>query len=130
MVEMNEKEFEELVSHAIDAIPPLYYKKLHNVAFVIEDEPTQQQRHKLELHCTQTLYGLYEGIPLTRRGSNYNLVLPDKITVFRLPILHLSRSREEVRSQVRKTVWHEVAHYYGLDHERIHELENKPPKSR
>lgn len=128
MIEVSQKAFEKLVSRAIDAIPPLYYQKLNNVAFVVEDEPSDEQRRKLELNCYQTLYGLYEGIPLTKRGSNYNLVLPDKITIFRLPIIQRANDLEEVARQVHKTVWHEVAHYYGLDHKRIHALENKSKK--
>jgi predicted Zn-dependent protease with MMP-like domain len=125
MIDVNQADFEEIVSKAIDAIPALYYKKLQNVVFIVEDIPSEEQREKLKLHCNQTLYGLYEGIPLTRRGSGYNLVLPDKITIFRLPILQNSNSLIDVQKQVHKTVWHEVAHYYGLDHGRIHKLENK-----
>ncbi|HSX44855.1 MAG TPA: metallopeptidase family protein [Candidatus Saccharimonadales bacterium] len=127
MVEVSQEEFEKLVSEAIDRIPPVYYKKLNNVAFITEDEPSETQRQELKLHCNQSLYGLYQGIPLTKRGNNYNLVLPDKITIFRLPILYSAHNLEDVRRQVNNTVWHEVAHYYGLDHDRIHKLEKKPP---
>ncbi|MBI3624118.1 metallopeptidase family protein [Candidatus Saccharibacteria bacterium] len=129
MIEISEAQFSQLVSRAIDAIPKRYFEKLQNVAFVIEDQPTLQQREKLKLLCYQTLYGLYEGIPLTKRGANYNLVLPDKITIFRLPIAVASKSLEEAQSSVHHTVWHEVAHYFGLDHDRIHALESKPPQS-
>ena len=128
MIDITGQDFELIVSKAIDRIPKLYYEKLSNVAFVVEDEPSPSQRQQLKLHCTQTLFGLYEGIPLTRRGSGYNLVLPDKITIFRIPILFHCNTREEVANQVNKTVWHEVAHYYGLDHDKIHELEQKPKK--
>lgn len=128
MIDLNANDFEQLVSQGIDKIPKLYYEKLQNVAFVVEDEPSDEQRLKLKLHCNQSLFGLYEGIPLTKRGAGYNLVLPDKITIFRLPILSVANSLEEVKRQVSKTVWHEVAHYFGLDHDRIHHLESKPPK--
>jgi predicted Zn-dependent protease with MMP-like domain len=70
-----------------------------------------------------TLYGLYEGIPLTQRTNNYSGVLPDKITIFRLPILAGASTRAEVVKQVKNTVWHEVAHHFGLAHDRIRELE-------
>ncbi len=126
MIDIEQSEFEKLVSGAIDKIPKLYYEKLANVAFVTEDEPSPQQREKLKLHCNQTLFGLYEGIPLTRRGAGYNLVLPDKITVFRLPILYASKDIKQATNLINKTVWHEVAHYYGLDHNQIHKLERKP----
>jgi predicted Zn-dependent protease with MMP-like domain len=125
MIDVSREDFEDIVSRGIDAIPKRYFEKLDNVAFVTEDEPTAKQRQKLRLHCNQTLFGLYEGIPLTKRGGNYSLVLPDKITIFRLPILHMSDSLLEVEQTVRKTIWHEVAHYFGLDHERIHKLESK-----
>lgn len=121
---MNDDEFKIIVAEAIDKIPELYAKKLNNVAFVIEDEPTPDQRQKLKLACNQTLFGLYEGIPLTKRGSGYNLVLPDKITIFKLPLMAASQGIEDFKKKVQNTVWHEVAHYYGLDHARIHKLEN------
>lgn len=129
MIDISQEDFEKIVSAGIDRIPKLYYEKLANVAFVTEDEPSVEQREKLKLHCNQTLFGLYEGIPLTRRGAGYNLVLPDKITVFRLPILAASNSTADAIKLVNKTVWHEVAHYYGLDHDRIHQIEQRPNKT-
>ncbi len=126
---MSQAEFEHLVSEAIDALPKKYMEHLVNVAFVIEDNPTPEQRLKLELHDNQTLYGLYEGIPLTKRGAGYNLVLPDKITIFKGPIEASCTTLEELRSHIGHTIWHEVAHYYGLDHGRIDELDAKSRKS-
>jgi len=123
MFTVTEQEFEQLVAEAIDAIPRKYFEKLDNVAFVVEDEPNSDQRIKLGLRSHQSLYGLYEGTPLTRRGANYSLVLPDKITIFKKPVETSSQSLEELREQIGHTVWHEVAHYYGLDHARIDELE-------
>jgi len=125
MFRVTNEEFEKLVGEAIDAIPKKYADNLHNVAFVAEDVPSPEQRHKLELHDNQTLFGLYEGIPLTKRGAGYNLVLPDKITIFKVPMEMTSNSKQELTEQINKTVWHEVAHYFGLDHEQIHRLENK-----
>ena len=123
MYTVDEKAFEGIISNAIDAIPEQYFKHLNNVAFVMENEPTPEQREKLQLHCNQSLFGLYEGIPLTKRGNGYNLVLPDKITVFKHPIEAHSTSHQDMQQLVNKTVWHEVAHFYGLDHDRIHKLE-------
>lgn len=123
MQEINDKDFEELVNKALDALPQRFLENLNNVAIVTADEPTAEQREELKLRCNETLFGLYQGIPLTKRGSNYSLVLPDKITIFKLPILAVSRTPEDVAEQVRHTVWHEVAHFYGLDHEQIHKLE-------
>jgi predicted Zn-dependent protease with MMP-like domain len=125
MIEVTEEQFKQFVSEAIDAIPEPYASSMNNVAFVVEDEPTPQQRIKMKLDPHQTLFGLYEGIPLTKRGAGYNMVLPDKITIFKRPMEMMSRSAEEVKKQVHKTVWHEVAHHFGLEHLHIDRLENK-----
>lgn len=116
-------EFEELVNKALDTIPKLYQENLNNVAITIADEPTPAQREKLKLRCNETLFGLYEGIPLTQRGAGYNLVIPDKITIFKLPMVHFTDSPKGLAEQVRHTLWHEIAHYYGLNHAQIHKLE-------
>ena len=121
---LSDKQFQSIVSNAIDNIPELYQQKLDNVAFIVEDEPSPQQRIRLNLYPNETLYGLYEGLPLPQRGGSLKL-LPDKITIFKNPILSTSASKEDVARQVAKTIWHEVAHFYGLDHSKIHELENK-----
>lgn len=125
MVEISDKEFEELLVQAIDKIPEKYASRLDNVGIFWEEQPTEEQRVKLKLHCNQTLLGLYEGIPLTKRGASYNLVLPDKITLFKGPICNSVNNLQELRHQIGKTLWHEVAHYFGLDHDRIHGLERQ-----
>jgi len=122
--ELDDKQFENIVADAIDNIPKRYQEKLDNVAFLIEDEPTPEQRIKLNLYPNETLLGLYEGLPLPRRGGALKL-LPDKITIFKNPVLSVCGSLEDVKRQVAKTLWHEVAHFYGLDHDKIHALENK-----
>lgn len=119
----SDKDFEEMINNGISSLPKLYQENLNNVGFVIADEPTPEQRKELKLRCNETLFGLYQGIPLTRRGSGYNLVLPDKITIFKLPIAAASSSVEDIVEHVRHTVWHEVAHFYGLNHDQIHKLE-------
>jgi predicted Zn-dependent protease with MMP-like domain len=124
MLQISDQEFEELVSRGIDAIPPLYQQYLNNVAFLIEDEPTAEQRIKLNLFPNETLFGLYEGVPLPQRNGTTKL-LPDKITIFKNPALAMASSKNELADHLRHTIWHEVAHYYGLNHKRIHELERK-----
>lgn len=109
----------------MDELPEEYISRLNNVVVTYEDEPTPAQREKLKLRCDQSLFGLYEGIPLTKRGAGYNLVLPDKITIFKNPILVYSTDLVSFKKQVKHTLWHEIAHYYGLDHDRIHQLEQK-----
>jgi len=124
VTEISQKAFRDIVAEAIDSIPPRYASHINNVAFVVEDAPTDEQRHKLRLAPGHTLFGLYEGIPMTKRGNNYNLVLPDKITLFKQPIETASNSQQELKEIVQQTIWHEVAHYYGLDHDAIHALES------
>lgn len=120
---MDDQQFEAIVSQALDELPEKYVANLNNVAIVYADDPDENQRHKLKLRCNQSLYGLYEGIPLTRRGSGYNLVLPDKITIFKNPLVANSQGLVQLKANVKHTLWHEIAHHFGLDHRRIHQLE-------
>lgn len=124
MIELSDEEFDQLVTDGIDAIPKLYQEHLKNVAFIVEDEATPEQMYKLNLMHGEVLFGLYEGTPLPQRLGTTKL-LPDKITIFKNPAIRFSNSVEELREHVRHTIWHEVAHYYGLDHARIHELEGR-----
>jgi len=123
-MDLPDNEFEKYLTQAIDSIPPPYDKHLQNVAFIVEDHPTEEQRRKLNLYPNETLFGLYEGVPLPQRGGTLKL-LPDKITIFKMPLLAVSRSPGDLKDKIGHTVWHEVAHYYGLDHKRIHELDGK-----
>ncbi len=129
MLSVSDPDFEKMIAEAIDSLPEDRIKGLKNIAITYADKPTSDQRLKLKLRSSQTLYGLYEGIPLTKRpaadsifGGNI-IGLPDKITIFKLPIIQNAASIEAVKEQVRHTLWHEIAHYYGLDHDRIHDLE-------
>lgn len=124
MVEVSQKQFEDFINDGIAALPPLYRTKIDNVAFLTEDIPTPEQRVRLNLYPNETLFGLYEGVPLPKRNGTLKL-LPDKITIFKKPIEAASRSEADVKELVRHTIWHEVAHYYGLDHDRIHQLDGR-----
>jgi predicted Zn-dependent protease with MMP-like domain len=128
MVEVSDEQFGKFIEEGIAAIPPLYQKHLENVAFIVEDFPSQEQRIKLNLYPNETLFGLYEGVPLPQRNGTVKL-LPDKITIFKKPMEFTGQNLEAVREQVRHTIWHEVAHYYGLDHKRIHQLDGTSPKN-
>ena len=119
----SDDQFGEMINDGVARLSKLYRNNLANVGFVVADEPTPDQRRQLQLRCDETLFGLYEGIPLTKRGTGYNLVLPDKITVFKLPMFRASRNPAEIAEHVRHTVWHEIAHYYGLNHAQIHKLD-------
>ena len=119
----SDEEFDETISRALQSLSEKYTSRMDNVAIVIADEPSKAQRHKLRLRCNQTLFGLYEGIPLTRRGNNYNWVLPDKITLFKKPLVAHSKNSQDFYEHVRHTLWHEMSHHFGLDHDQIHRLD-------
>jgi predicted Zn-dependent protease with MMP-like domain len=125
MLEISDQQFEEFIAEAMDDLAHKVARDMNNVAIVWADEPTQEQRLKMKLRHNQTLFGLYEGIPLPARGAGYNFVLPDKITLFKLPMLMASQNIDQLKAQIHNTLWHEIAHHFGLDHDRIHDLENK-----
>jgi predicted Zn-dependent protease with MMP-like domain len=121
-------EFDELVADALDTIPADLARAMRNVVVLVEDEPEPAQ---LRAHTGDhggghdggyELLGLYEGVPLTERDGWYSGVLPDRITLFRGPLLRRCASREELVAQVRVTVVHEVAHHFGIDDDRLDEL--------
>lgn len=112
--------FEELVSQAIDSLPQEIADRMQNVDVVVEDEPPFEYVRRLPPGTM--LLGHYHGIPLTRRGNHYDGALPDKISIYRGPITRLARTPDRIRAQVRKTVIHEIAHHFGIDDDRLHEL--------
>jgi predicted Zn-dependent protease with MMP-like domain len=122
---MTSDDFEQLVDEGIKAIPKRFLDLLDNVAIVIEDFPTAEQTRKLRLKHPWALFGLYEGVPKTKRGPSYFGVLPDKITIFRQPIEQASFDPATVKEIVKNTVWHEIAHHFGLDHEQIRRAQQK-----
>jgi predicted Zn-dependent protease with MMP-like domain len=113
VLDLSPQQFEELVSDALDGIPEDLGRLMRNVAVLVEEEPPEGDPE---------LLGLYDGVPLTERGEWYGGVLPDRITIFRLPLLRMCATREEVVEEVRVTVVHEVAHHFGIDDDRLHEL--------
>jgi predicted Zn-dependent protease with MMP-like domain len=122
MIEVSDDDFEAAIAKAMDSLSK-QMAEVKNVGIVMADEPTPEQRRKLELRNDQSLFGLYEGIPLTKRGGNYSGVLPDKITLFKLPLTWAVSSYAEFEEQVRHTLWHELAHHFGLDHDGIERRE-------
>ena len=113
-------DFYQLVERTLDGLPPELSELLDNVAIVIEDWPDHSALNASD-GPDDTLYGLYEGVPLTERGDSYYGVLPDRITIFRGPLERDFRA-EELEEQVRITVVHEIAHFFGLGEERLEEL--------
>ncbi|MFT4010914.1 MAG: metallopeptidase family protein [Nocardioidaceae bacterium] len=113
MVEMSRERFEELVSDALDTIPPELTAMIDNVVVLVQDEPPAED---------PDLLGVYDGIALPERDSGYAMVLPDRITIFRNPTLAMCETETDVVREVGITVIHEVAHHFGIDDERLHEL--------
>lgn len=123
MHDISDEQFNQLIAESLDELPTEYTSRLNNVLITYENQPSPAQREALKLRGRETLFGLYEGIPLTKRGNGYNMVLPDRITIFKDPMLRVSPTLEALKAQVKHTLWHEVAHFFGLDHDRIHEIE-------
>jgi predicted Zn-dependent protease with MMP-like domain len=113
VLEVTAQRFEELVAEALDAVPETLLALLDNVVVMVEDRSPAGQ---------PTLLGRYEGIPLTERGTRYSGVLPDRISIYRLPILAICRTDADVVREVNVTVVHEIAHHFGIDDARLHEL--------
>lgn len=122
MIEVSDQEFQRLIDEALGELPGEHVKNIKNIAILYEDLPTPEQRRELELRNDQTLLGLYEGVPLPQR-QGMTRTFPDKITLFRLPLQHQAANPADLKEAIKHTLWHEIAHYYGLDHDRIHELE-------
>lgn len=112
MLAVTRSDFEELVAIALDEIPAELAELVDNVVIVVEDRPPPGEH----------LLGLYQGVPLTHRGTSYAGTLPDRITIYRLPILRICRTPGDVIDQVHITVVHEIAHHFGIDDDRLHEL--------
>ena len=113
-MKLTREEFVDLVAEALDSLPPDIAAAMENVEVVVEDEPPAEA--VTELPHGETLLGLYHGVPLTDRGpETYSGVLPDKISIYRRPIMRLFHSSATIKEQVRKTVIHEIAHHFGIE---------------
>lgn len=115
-MEVSKEQFELWVKEAIDNLPEKFLEKLNNVAFVVKDEPTQEQLKKAKLKAGHILFGLYEGY-LQSRKLNIGPVVPDRITIFRKSIAGQYSTGEGIRSQIFKTIKHEIAHHFGSGEE-------------
>ena len=120
---LTRREFEEAVVSALKKLPKFFKEKMENVDVVVEDRGSRDLLSDMGLRSPSELLGLYQGVPLDRRGFYYGNVLPDKITLFQIPIESICETKEEVKEKIREVVIHEVGHYFGLDDERLEELE-------
>ena len=122
---MERQKFEALVFRAVEALPPEFRSKLENVDIIAEDWPSPNQISRLGLRYKTQLLGLYEGVPQTKRDSGYNLVLPDKITIFQKSIELKCRSDKEIESEIGRVIRHEIAHHFGIGDAALYKIENQ-----
>lgn len=121
-IKISVKKFEALVVQALDELPAFFKDRLQNIEVLIADWPTEEELAQAGLGPDELLLGLYQGIPLTERTSDYGLVLPDTITLYRKCIAEVCDTPEEIVREVQQTVKHEIAHYFGISDERLQEL--------
>ena len=119
---MTREEFEALVAEALTNLPSEILERMDNVAVTIAYWPSRAQLARAGVESPHTLFGLYEGVPLTKRGAGYGMVPPDHITLFQGPLEAASRTLVAIREQVRRTVIHEVGHHFGISEQRLREL--------
>jgi len=123
-MKVSRSQFEEYVAEAVDLLPDAFQAYMDNVSFVVQAAPTQEQLEQQGVPSGHTLFGLYEGVPRSERG-NYGFAAPDQITVFQQPIQRSCVSEDELKAQIRQTVWHEIAHHFGMDEERVRRMEQQ-----
>jgi predicted Zn-dependent protease with MMP-like domain len=127
---MSPEEFDALVERAYSRIPGRFRRRLKNVALVVETEPSPAQLVQAGVPRGGILLGLYQGRPLTHRSVFEPFALPDRITIFQGPHERLANSPAQLRQMVEDTVWHEVAHYFGLDEQRVRVAERRRARLR
>ncbi len=120
---MDRERFEWLVARAIETLPEEFVTRLENIVVKVEDWPTGDQLDEAGLKRGQTLLGLYEGVPLTERGTHYGLVPPDKITMFQKPIEAKCTHDAEITAEIKRVVQHEIAHHFGIGDARLEQIE-------
>jgi len=123
MYEVDRAAFEELVIEAVDGLPDDFRDRIANVEFAVEDVARADDRARVGLPPGAELLGVYRGVPLPKRHAGYNMTLPDRIAIFRLPIQGLARDEDDLRERVRHVVRHEIAHYFGISDDRLREID-------
>lgn len=119
---MDSERFQQLVEEALEELPQQFAERLDNVAVIVADLATPAQLASVSVRNSHHLLGLYEGVPLTERPRGYAGALPDRISIFRVPIQEMSRNDEEIKKNVRNTVMHELGHYFGMDEDMLRDV--------
>ena len=119
----SKKEFEEMVGRAVDGLPEHIQKRMENVAVCVESRPTAEQLEEEGTEKDGVLLGLFEGVPETEYGKGFGNDLPDKISIFQENIERFAQTPKEVEEEVKITVWHEIAHYFGFEDDELKKLE-------
>ncbi len=122
---MTRREFARLVDEAVTLIPARFRREMKNLSLVVEDEPSPELLAEMEIEPPDSLYGLYQGTPLTERTWGFGNTLPDRITIYQRPIEEDCEDEDEIRDVIGETLIHEVGHYFGLSEEEIEEIEEK-----
>ena len=124
---MNKPAFEKLVRHSLEQLPLKFKQKMKNISIEIEDKPSASLLKDMGVE-SGTLFGLYQGIPLTEREWNYGNTLPDRIIIYQKPIEQAACSSEKIEKIVLDTVMHEIGHYFGFDDEELYRIEDEKKK--
>lgn len=124
-MKISREEFEAMVVSSLKRLPKFFREKMENIDVVIEGQASKEILSEMGIRSPYELLGLYQGVPLDRRGFFYGNVLPDKIILFQIPIESMCRTKEEIGEKIKEVVIHEVGHYFGLDDERLRELEEE-----
>ena len=119
---MERKQFEHLVNEAIRELPQEFREKLQNVAIIVEDYPSEELLERMEVPEDETLFGLYEGVPLPERGYFDRPLFPDRVFLFQGAIEDACDSEEEIREEIKITLVHEIAHFFGMDDDYLEEI--------
>ena len=119
---MTRREFQDVVSAALEELPPEFQDAIHNLDVQVRWAPTPEERRKARLRPGHDLFGIYLGIPITRRTGGYSMVVPDVIVIYQRSHENAGRTREEMIEQARQTLLHEIGHYMGIDEDRLREL--------
>ncbi len=122
---MNRQQFEFVVTQAIGELPEYFREKMENISIHIEDLPDQNILKSLGYPSPYSILGFYQGIPATRRGIHYRNVMPDRIFIFRMPILSRNRDKQSIIDAVKRVVKHEIGHYFGLSEQDLFVIENE-----